>query len=282
MGRTLDDLFPDGGPVLLDGATGSCLRQQGWPATAPTIMANLEAPELVERVHRSHRDAGAQVLSTNTFSALMLDDGRCRKAVKLGANLARRAAGPKVKVAGTVAAFGLAVEDGQLREVVATLADQGVDLLVFETCNKLRDAVQALILRDEVAPHLPAVICVSTTDGGKADRDRVRTIIDFVHAAGDPQVDVGLNCCRGPHDALRVALSTRPVLRWVKPSTGLPGDQVDAHVMAAFARAAHLNQVRFIGGCCGTTPETLAEMGRALGEPVPAGPGEDEPGAAVG
>lgn len=266
MGTTLDSLFPNGHPVLLDGAMGSCLRQNGWPADLPTVAANLQAPELVERLHAAHRAAGARILTTNTFSALMLEGSQCLTAVRTGVQLARRAAGAHARVAGSVAAFGLAVDDPQLRDVVHLLADEGVDLLVFETCNKLRDAVQALILRDQVASHLPAVICASTTTGDKADRDRVRAVVSFVQAAGDPQVEVGLNCCRGPHDALRIALAAQPVLRWVKPSTGPRGDQCDEGIMAAFARAARLNRVRFVGGCCGTSPETLAAMGSALGE----------------
>ena len=49
---TLDSLFPDDRPVLLDGAMGSALQARGWPTTKPTVLANLEAPELVEKVHR--------------------------------------------------------------------------------------------------------------------------------------------------------------------------------------------------------------------------------------
>ena len=78
-------------------------------------------------------------------------------------------------------------------------------------------------------------------------------------------MELGLNCCRGPSEALRLALSLRPMPRWIKPSTGSPDDPVDEHVMAAFARAARLRGVRFIGGCCGTTAGTLGTMAGALG-----------------
>jgi methionine synthase I (cobalamin-dependent) len=264
MGETLDSLFPDDRSVLLDGAMGSSLRSRGWSRREPTILANLEQPDLVESVHRAHREAGARLITTNTFSALMVSGSKCLEATRVGVQLARRAAGCDGRIAGTVAAFGLAVDDPQLEEIVTALVEEGVDLLVFETCNQLRDAENALSLRRRLAPGIPAVICASTTDGSRADWGRVRDVIGYVQGAGDPQVEAGLNCCRGPYDALRIALSSSPVLRWVKPSTGLPPDRADDSVMAAFARTAIHSRVRYVGGCCGTTPETLGAMAAAM------------------
>lgn len=264
MSGTLDSLFPDGRSVLLDGAMGSSLHDRGWPHRKPTVLANLDQPELVESVHRSHREAGARLITTNTFSALMVSGPRCLEATRVGVRLARRAAGGEGRVAGTVAAFGLAVDDPQLERIVRTLVEEGVDVLVFETCNKLEDAAHAMALRRRLAPDIPAVICASTTDGSRADWSRVRDIVTYVQSADDPQAEAGLNCCRGPYDALRIAVSSSPVLRWVKPSTGLPSDRADDNVMAAFARAATISQVRFVGGCCGTTHETLGAMASAM------------------
>ncbi len=263
---TLGDLFPGGDAVLLDGAMGSALRDAGWETRRPTVLANLDAPELVGGVHRAHRAAGARVLATNTFSALLVSDRRGPSAVREGVRIARREAGRAARVAGTVAAFGLAVDDPQLEEVVGILVEEGVDLLVFETCNKVEDAAHALGLRRRLAPRLPAVVCASTTDGSREDWQRVREVVACVQGAGEPQAEAGLNCCRGPYDALRIALSCEPVLRWVKPSTGLPGDRVADDVMAAFAITARRGDARFIGGCCGTTSRTLGAMGRALGD----------------
>jgi len=243
---------------------GSALRTKGWASRDPTALANLAAPHLVRTVHRAHRAAGARVVTTNTFSALLVNDSLCLETVRAGVRLAREAAGREGRVAGTVAAFGLAVDDPQLEDVVKVLVDEGVDVLVFETCNSLRDAEQAMRLRQRLADQLPAVVCASTTDGGPADRTRVRQVLSFVQTAGDPQVESGLNCCRGPHDTLRMALAGDVVPRWLKPSTGLPSDRADDNVMAAFARTADLHRVRFIGGCCGTSAQALGAMAAAL------------------
>lgn len=264
MAIDLDGLFPGDGPVLLDGALGTGLRARGWPADEPTVLANLEAPEQVLDVHREHLRAGAAVLGTNSFSALMVGDARCAEAVRGAVRLAREVAGDTARVAGSLAAFGLAGGDPQLREVVSILVGEGVDLLVFETCHRPLDAAAALELQADLAPRLPTVICASTTSGDHADEQAVRDVLQLVRSQGDARVEAGLNCCRGPHDALRQALATSPPVAWVKPSTGLPGDRAGPDVMAAFARAARLRGVRYVGGCCGTDGTILQEMAGAL------------------
>jgi len=260
----LDALFPGNEPVLLDGAMGSALRDRGWPRDRPTVLANLQEPEQVRAVHAAHRAAGARVLGTNSFGALMAPASECLDAVRASVRLARETAGERVRVAGCVAAFGLGVGDPQLRRVVETLLDEGVDVLVFETCNGARDAEAALALHAELAPRLPCVVCASTTDGSRADRARVHAVVELVQRRGDERVEAGLNCCRGPHDALRLASELSPRLRWLKPSTGVGAERVGDDVMAAFVRAARGEGARFLGGCCGTSADALAAMGAAL------------------
>ncbi len=264
MKSALDKLFDHRQPVLLDGAMATELFRLGWPAHMATVMANLEAPDLVRRVHDEHRAAGAQILLTNTFGVLLGVDDQRLEAARTAVRLAREAAGGKARVAGALAAFDLAFHGPQLDRVVAALVDEGVDLLVFEACNTQRDAEVAIEVAEAQGAGLPAVVCATTTDGGHEDHRRVKEIIALIRARGGAQVEVGLNCCRGPAEALRVAMSTDVVPRWIKPSTGAPGDPVDDHVMAAFARAARLRGARFIGGCCGTTAETLTTMAGAL------------------
>ncbi|MBM3985707.1 MAG: hypothetical protein FJ296_08495 [Planctomycetes bacterium] len=266
MSAQLERLFPGSGPVLLDGAMGTALRTLGWPVSEPTVLANLDAPALVATVHDGYRAAGARVLHTNTFGALLgvIDDPQRRlQAVVSGARLARRAARDGQLVAGSLGAYDLAFHGPRLHDVVRALADEGVDLLVFETCNSVKNARLALQVRAECAPLLPLVVCATSTDGSPGDRARVADVLALLGASGEP-VEPGLNCGRGPHELLKLALARDPPPRWLKPSAGPPDDLVDDNVMAAFARAARLQGARFLGGCCGTDAATIALMGSAL------------------
>ncbi len=266
MTAALDRLFPGDACVLLDGAMGTALRCLGWPVQEATVLANLEAPGFVATVHNACRDAGARVLHTNTFGALLGAPGsgnRRLDAVRSAVRIARKASRGEALVAGSLGAYDLAFHGPRLDEVVRALVDEGVDLLVFETCNQVKDAQVAVEVHAEFAPRLPAVVCASTSDGTHDDRRRLEEVMTLLGEA-DPAVEPGLNCCRGPHETFRIALSFGHMPRWLKPSTGPPGDPVDDNVMAAFARAAFQRGARFIGGCCGTGAETLALMNAAL------------------
>ena len=269
MASTLDQLFPGDDPVPLDGALGTTLRDHGWPAAEATVLANLRAPGLVAGVHADFREAGARVLLSNTFGALIGAPGdhvERLAAVTAGVRIARKVAGDGARVAGALAAFDLAFQGPRLDDVVRALVGEGVDLLVFETCTRPLDAERALEAHARLAPGLPAVVCATSTAGEGPDRDRVGEVLALVRASG--QAEPGLNCCRGPHDLFKLALAEPALPRWLKPSRGLPDDLVDDNVMAAFARAARLRGARFIGGCCGTDAETLLSMAAAL-RPAP-------------
>jgi methionine synthase / methylenetetrahydrofolate reductase(NADPH) len=206
------------------------------------------------------------VLHTNTFGALAdaVSSGRERlDSVAAAARIARKAAGGTARVAGSLAAWDLKSRVPLLEDVLRVMLDEGVDLLVFESCNSVHDAQLALEARTEYASRLPAVISLSSTDGTRADHKRLDEAAAFL-LGSDTGVELGLNCCRGPNEAFKLALSFPVAPRWCKPSCGNPEDPVDDNVMAAFARAARLRGVRFLGGCCGTGPETLLVMAAAL------------------
>ena len=263
----LDRLVPGTEPVLLDGAMGTALRHRGWPVSEPTVLANLEAPQLVTAIHRGYVAAGAAVLHTNTFGALLgteFNEARRLDAVRAAVRLAREAAmAGESYVAGSLGAYDLVFQGPRLTEVVRALVDEGVDLLVFETCNQAHDAQIALEMRAEIAPGLPAVICASSTDGSHADDKRVAEVAAAV-AASEVGIELGLNCCRGPHETYKLALALPDFPRWLKPNTGPPDAIVDDNVMAAFARAAAQRGARFLGGCCGSDADTLRLMASAL------------------
>lgn len=262
----LDALFGAERAVLLDGACGTELLARGWPAEQPTTLANLHAPGLVAELHAAHRRAGARVLLANTFGALAVPADRRAAAVGAGVRIARKAAGDRARVAGVLAGHGLAGEEAALDELVDVLLLEGAELLVFETITRIEDARAALQAAARRAPRLPVVLCATTTDGSSTDRHAVESVLALAVAEG---ATAGLNCCRGPHETFKLALALPVLPAWIKPSTGAPADPVDDNVMAAFARAAVQRGVRWVGGCCGTSPETLQLMSAAVENSLP-------------
>ncbi len=272
MARSLDSLFPGEGPVLLDGAMGTALWAAGWKRERSTLEANLLVPAQVAAVHTAAVQAGAQVLLANSFAALApgpLTVAERRRAAVAGVQLARAAAPAGFRVGASLSTSGLVESEGGAATGLAAsapallraLAEAGADFIVFETCNQPAEAQAALDLLDRAVAPVPAVLCATTTDGSRPDRRRVEEIAALVAPSA---VLFGLNCCRGPHDTLRQALDLPTLPRWLKPSTGPPDDPQDSNVMAAFARAARLRGVRFLGGCCGTGPDELELMAEAL------------------
>ncbi len=262
--------------LLLDAAMGTGLRAAGWPSDRPTLCANLEAPGLVEAVHRAHAQAGARILCSNTFAALEHPGRDPSPAVAAAVRLARGVAqlsSQRTLVAGCLAAYGLAGNIAAAKTVLRTLTTAGIDLLVFETCNSPQDAQAGLELHrwlegeleEELNPALPLVVCASSTDGSPGDAERVRQVVETVRRATPARapIEAGLNCCRGPEDVLALAAKL-PHLAWLKPSAGVPPHSVDNSAMAEFARRASAAGVPFVGACCGGTEQTLRTMAPSL------------------
>ncbi|MFT7464930.1 MAG: methionine synthase I (cobalamin-dependent) [Pseudohongiellaceae bacterium] len=278
MTATLQTLFPEPGPVLLDGAMGTALRDRGFSRGANTTLANLERPEDVRAIHLAHRTVGAQVLTANTFGALSVAPALRDRALRAGVSLARSVAAERhtshdgsvrrpALVAGSLAGFSIADDTTALVHATTLLVEAGIDLLVVETCNTVADARAACALKATVGAQLPMVICASSTDGSPADTQRVHDVLNAVRRVADPSIAAGLNCCRGPADILALSLSTSPPISWLKPSLGLGDDLADHAAMAHFAAKARRSGARFLGACCGSTGSTLSSMAQALGHP---------------
>ena len=277
--------------MLSDGATGTNYQDRGIaPGVAPEEWL-LERPEEVVDLHRRFADAGSDIVLTCTFgaSALRLQDGalagRARELNLRGAELARRAVGEEgVLVAGSIGPSGQLVEPlGPLGRDAATsafadqaraLADGGVDLLVLETFFALDEALWAAEAALGVT-DLPLVVSFSFDQGTRTMMGLSPT--DVVAALDSlPLAALGANCGRSLDDtAAIVSEFARSGMRaplWIKPNAGVPQIVGDAVVypegpdsfaarLAEFAAAG----ARVLGGCCGSTPEHLAALRRALG-----------------
>ena len=265
-----------GGPVLLDGATGSNLRAAGMPVGVPPERWVLDHPTALLDLQRAYVDAGSRILMAPTFSANRPALDRFGLAGELGAlnaalvGLTREAAGGRALVAGDLSTLGQPLEPlgpisyGEAydvyREQMEALAEAGADLLAVETLMGIDEAAAAL--------DAAGAVCGTVPFGGTA-LEALLTAQELGAAA------VGVNCSVGP-DQLEAVVRTLaeaaavPVI--AKPNAGLPvidelgravytmGPRDFARHMAVLAQAG----ASLLGGCCGSAPDYIRALAEVL------------------
>lgn len=274
--------------IILDGATGTELERRGADTSTPiwSAMALLDAPELVEHVHRDYLDAGAEVIITNTFRTHRrnLDKvGMGERAAELTAlavsiaQKAVRASGKQACVAGSMAPLEDSYSTAQPSsreeyrrehsEMASNLAAAGVDLLIVETMKDIVEAQAAAQAASKTGlPFSVSFIC--RPDGSLLSGERIADAVKAVEPFGP--AFLGINCTPAP--TLDVALkelraaTKLPIAVYANP--GHTEDyqtwgETEATQPAAYCRfAQHWIQLgaHLVGGCCGTRPEHITAL----------------------
>jgi methionine synthase / methylenetetrahydrofolate reductase(NADPH) len=277
--------------LICDGATGTMLHAAGVSLDLPLTELNLSNPELVASVHRDYIAAGAQIIQTNTFGAtrprleLYGLEAMTVEINLAGARLARQAADTadrRPQVAGSVGpvttgAMRSRVTDSQrhaaLTEQIGALVEGGVDLLILETFSDLAHISEAVRIARSLTTCAVVAQMTFVDDGRTLGGDRPREVARALELLG---VDaVGVNCTLGPQGVLGVlsemAGSTALPLA-AQPNAGLPKREavgrfsyaVDAEYLGRYARQYAELGATLIGGCCGTTPDHISAVSRAL------------------
>lgn len=285
----LPDCFKDQ-IAILDGAMGTVLQQKGLPPGGQPELLNLTDPELLVSVYRDYIAAGSQVIYTNTFGAnglkLAPTGHGVEEIVAAAVTVAKRAAGTEAKVALDIGPLGELLEPmGALpferayelfREMAEAGEKAGADLAVIETMTDLYETKAALLAVKENT-GLPVFVTMSFDESGRTFTGcAVASMARTLEGLGADAV--GLNCSLGP-DLLapllaELARNTRlPVI--AKPNAGLPDPVTGRYDMGpeefAAALAPCLEQgVTLFGGCCGTSPEYIRQLKKALEGKAPA------------
>jgi 5-methyltetrahydrofolate--homocysteine methyltransferase len=299
--------------LVLDGAWGTMLQGAGLTAqdyrgdrfrdhprdlTGDPDLLNLTRPDIVLDIHRRYLAAGADITTTNTFTATSIGqadyglEAAVREMNLQGARLARQAAdevGGRF-VAGSVGPLNVTlslsprVDDPAFRPVsfdqvraayaeqIAALAEGGVDLLLIETIFDTLNAKAAIAAAREVAPDLPLWISVTIVDlsGRTLSGQTVEafwTAVEHAHP-----LLVGVNCSLGaaemrPHveELSRLAgtyTSCHPNAGLPNPFGGYDEQPHDtSKLLSGFAEAGFVNVV---GGCCGTGPAHVEQIAQAV------------------
>jgi 5-methyltetrahydrofolate--homocysteine methyltransferase len=299
--------------LVLDGAWGTALQGAGLAPedyrgdrfrdhpqdlTGDPDLLNLTRPDVIMDLHRRYVAAGADILTTNTFTATSIgqaDYGLQPVVGELnlqGARLARQAAdeaGGRL-VAGSVGPLNVTlslsprVDDPAFRTVsfdqvrdayaeqIAALAEGGVDLLLIETIFDTLNAKAAIAAARSVAPTLPLWISVTIVDqsGRTLSGQTVEAFWTAIEHA-EPLL-AGVNCSLG-------AAEIRPHLEELSrlahtytschPNAGLPNafggyDEEPADTSRLLRGFAEAGLVNVVGGCCGTGPAHIEQIARAV------------------
>ncbi|WP_436521615.1 methionine synthase [Actinoplanes sp. HUAS TT8] len=310
--------------LVLDGAAGTLLqgarltpadyRADVIPAdheqdvTGDPDLLNLTRPDVILDMHRQYLAAGADIVTTNTFTATTIAqaDYGLEHLVpamnRAAARLARQATdeaeaadGRRRFVAGNVGPLNVTlslspkVDDPAYRAVtfdqvktsyaqqISALAEGGVDLIMIETVFDTLNAKAAIAAAHEVAPELPLWVSVTIVDlsGRTLSGQTVEAFWRSIERA-HPLV-VGLNCALGatearPHVAELARLSDTFVA--AHPNAGLPNafggyDQTPEETGALIGEFADSGLVNIVGGCCGTTPAHIAQVAAAVAGTAP-------------
>jgi methionine synthase / methylenetetrahydrofolate reductase(NADPH) len=283
-------------PILGDGAMGTMLHMRGVPLNVCFDQLNLTQPELVAAVHRDFITAGAEMIETNTFGAnrfKLAERGLENQVVEINraaVDIARRvieASWRPVYIAGSVGPLGVRVKPyGRLKpeearaafaEQIGALAEAGVDIIIFETFSDLAEIKEGLAAAREVAPDTP-IVCQMTF----AQDDR--TLLGFLPGSAARELHeagadiIGVNCSGGPAQISRVLQAMHhaapDAIFSAMPNAGFP-ESVGGRVMyaatadyfAEYALTFKAIGASIIGGCCGTTPDHIAAMRKALDDP---------------
>ena len=276
--------------IFFDGAMGTMLQERGLAAGELPELWNINRQEDIFQIHKSYADAGCDEVTTNTFGANRFkqngDTELLRQIITNGVKIAKRAVpngyaaldvgplGKLLKPFGDIS-FDEAYE--AFAEIVRFGDEAGADLILIETMSDVYEAKAAVLAAKENS-DLPVVLTMAFDEKG-----RLLTGADITTAAlifeGLGVDAFGFNCGLGPEQMKKLLPELRRVCSVpivVNPNAGLPVSvngqtvfNVDPEEFAKAQREIVEGGACVVGGCCGTTPEHIRAMIKAVSDLTP-------------
>lgn len=285
--------------LILDGAMGTMLQRKGLQGNSESF--NLTNPETIGEIHNEYIEAGADIITTNSFSANSISQseynlsGKAGQMAEAAARIARKAADEaprKIWVAGSVGPTSKSLSlaqnindpifrpysfDGMAEafEVqIRGLVKGGVDLLLFETCFDALNTKAALYAIGHIpeASNIPIMISASMSD--RSGRTLTGQTMEAFYRSVQhcSPLSFGLNCSLGAEEMIPLiaevaSFATCAVSCY--PNAGLPNemgeyDETPSQMAESVRKMALAGSVNIVGGCCGTTPEHIKAVAEAV------------------
>ncbi len=270
--------------LLCDGAMGTMLYNKGIYFNTCFDELNLTNPELVKEVHQEYVDCDVDIIETNTFGANRYKlkkfglENKVKEINTAGAKIAREVAKDKVFVAGSIGPLGIRIEpwgptsfeeaEQAFYEQAKGLLEGGVDLFILETFSDINEIHQAIKAIKKLC-NLPIIAQITIEEDGNSLYGTSPEV--FTKRLEEWGADViGINCSVGPAATLAciermVKVTDRPLS--AMPNAGIPRNVEGRNIylcspeyLAEYAKRFILTGVKIVGGCCGTSPLTIAQI----------------------
>ena len=284
--------------LFFDGGMGTLLISKGLKAGENSALWSLSHPEEVLSIHLDYINAGADIITSNTFGASPTKTDSYRECIRAGLSLARRAADTcsdrKVFVAFDIGPSGRLLKpygDFEFEDAVSYFkailecADENADFVLFETFTDCIEAKAAVIAARECTT-LPVFVSCSYDESSRlltgSTPEVMATMLEGLSVDA-----LGINCSVGPLQMIesvkRLCASTSlPV--FVNPNAGFPKDvngklvyDVDCKSFSETVSKFIGMGVNAVGGCCGTTPEYISALRDKIGKSTPVSRSSDLP-----
>lgn len=285
--------------LIIDGAMGTMLQRKGLQGNSESF--NLTNPETIGEIHNEYVEAGADIITANSFSANSISQSEYNLSEKAGqmaeaaARIARKAADEaprKIWVAGSVGPTSKSLSlaqnindpifrpysfDGMAEafEVqIRGLVKGGVDLLLFETCFDALNTKAALYAIGHIpeASDIPIMISASMSD--KSGRTLTGQTMEAFYRSIQHcnPLSFGLNCSLGAEEMIPLIAEVASFAACAVscyPNAGLPNemgeyDESPSQMAESVRKMALAGSVNIVGGCCGTTPEHIKAVAEAV------------------
>ena len=275
-------MFSQNKYLLIDGGFGTMVQKMNLPPEKTPEIYNITQPEAIASIHAAYRDAGADIITANTFGASrkklpqdVTPEQIIRAAISIAKSVSPRYIaldiGPLGVLMEPVGSLSFEEAYDLFAEQVRIGSDAGADLIIIETMSDLAECKAAILAAKENS-NLPVIATMTFDKSGRTflGTSAENAAISLCAFGADA---IGLNCSLGPNELLPIAetftkYSTVPVV--VQANAGLPREENGVAVYdispSEYRKAAEKLLdcgVMILGGCCGTTPAYTKEL-RAL------------------